>query len=245
MKEGRPMDEAKWGACGDSQRMLAFVLRRLSERKQRLFAVACCRRIWHLFRREESRQAVEAAERYAEGTARAKELAAYYHPADSIVRECPEGANRHAAQAAANTAEQRILWTAWNVAEPEWDPSVAAAAAAGCYAGQLRRRREAGQRAAAWAELSEQQAQCDILRDLTGNPFRASEFDTAWSARNGGVVANMAEVIYAANAFDRLPILADALEDAGCTDAAILEHCRGPGPHVRGCFVVDLLLSKN
>jgi hypothetical protein len=53
------------------------------------------------------------------------------------------------------------------------------------------------------------------------------------------------EAIYTDRAFDRLPILADALEEAGCTDAAILEHCRGPGPHVRGCWVVDLLLDKS
>jgi hypothetical protein len=54
----------------------------------------------------------------------------------------------------------------------------------------------------------------------------------------------MAEVIYADSAFDRLPVLADALEEAGCTISDILDHCRGPGPHVRGCWVVDLLLGK-
>jgi hypothetical protein len=54
----------------------------------------------------------------------------------------------------------------------------------------------------------------------------------------------MAEVIYADRAFDRLPILADALEEAGCTDQAVLDHCRGPFPHVHGCWVVDLILGK-
>jgi hypothetical protein len=58
-------------------------------------------------------------------------------------------------------------------------------------------------------------------------------------------VTRLAASIYDKRAFDRLPILADALEEAGCTDAAILEHCRGPGPHVRGCWVVDLLLGKS
>jgi hypothetical protein len=58
-------------------------------------------------------------------------------------------------------------------------------------------------------------------------------------------VLAIAQAISDERAFDRLSILADALEDAGCTDNAILEHCRGPGPHVRGCWVVDLLLGKN
>ena len=57
-------------------------------------------------------------------------------------------------------------------------------------------------------------------------------------------MVKVAQGIYYDRAFDRLPILADALEDAGCHDAAILEHCRQPGPHVRGCWVVDLLTGR-
>jgi hypothetical protein len=83
-----------------------------------------------------------------------------------------------------------------------------------------------------------------LLRDIVGNPFRLVTVDTAWLENNDKCVVRLAQAIYAGRAFDRLPILADALEDAGCTDAAILEHCRGPGPHVRGCWVVDLLLGK-
>jgi hypothetical protein len=84
-------------------------------------------------------------------------------------------------------------------------------------------------------------AQCSILRDIFGDPFRPVPVDPSW--RSGNVVS-LAEAIYADRAFDRLPILADALEDAGCDQADILEHCRGPGPHVRGCWVVDLILGK-
>jgi hypothetical protein len=61
---------------------------------------------------------------------------------------------------------------------------------------------------------------------------------------NGNTVSKMAQAIYGDRAFEHLPILADALEEAGCTDAAILDHCRQPGEHVRGCWVVDLLLGK-
>jgi hypothetical protein len=85
---------------------------------------------------------------------------------------------------------------------------------------------------------------CDLVRDIFGNPFRPIIVDARWLAWNGGAMANLARSIYADRAFDRLPILADALEEAGCTDAEILAHCRGPGPHVRGCWVVDQILGK-
>jgi hypothetical protein len=66
----------------------------------------------------------------------------------------------------------------------------------------------------------------------------------AWLAWNGGTVVNLAQAIYEECAFDHLPILADALEEAGCADSSVLDHCRLPGLHVRGCWVVDLLLDK-
>jgi len=81
-----------------------------------------------------------------------------------------------------------------------------------------------------------------IMRDIFGNPFRPTYLDPAWLTPT---VTRLAESIYEDGAFDRLPILADALEDAGCTDATILNHCRGPGTHVLGCWVVDALLGKS
>jgi hypothetical protein len=83
--------------------------------------------------------------------------------------------------------------------------------------------------------------QCDLARDVFGNPFRPASLDPVW--RSSTVVA-LAEGIYAERAFDRLPILADALQDAGCEDLDVLGHCRGEEPSVRGCWVVDLLLGK-
>ena len=90
----------------------------------------------------------------------------------------------------------------------------------------------------------ERAAQTRLLRDIFGNPFHPVAVDPAWLAWNDGAIPKMAQAIYGERAFDRLPLLADALEDAGCTEADILAHCRGPGPHVRGCWVVDLLLGK-
>jgi hypothetical protein len=87
----------------------------------------------------------------------------------------------------------------------------------------------------------EEQFQVSLLRDIFGNPFRAVAVKSSWRS---STVVSLAQAIYEEPAFDRLPILADALEDAGCDHADILEHCRGPGPHVRGCWVVDLILGK-
>jgi hypothetical protein len=81
----------------------------------------------------------------------------------------------------------------------------------------------------------------DCLRDVLGNPFSRVTLTPCWGTSN---VVGMAEAIYDDRAFDRLPILADALEDAGCDNADILRHCREPGKHVRGCWVVDLVLGK-
>jgi hypothetical protein len=80
-----------------------------------------------------------------------------------------------------------------------------------------------------------------VLRDMFGNPFRPATAAHEWLT---STVCGLAEGIYAERAFDRMPILADALEDAGCDNADILAHCRGDGPHVRGCWVVDLVLGK-
>jgi hypothetical protein len=85
----------------------------------------------------------------------------------------------------------------------------------------------------------------DLLRELFGNPFRPRPRpDPAWLAWNGGTVYKLAEAVYEGRAFDRFPVLADALEDAGCANADMLGHLRGPGPHVHGCWAVDLLLGK-
>lgn len=84
--------------------------------------------------------------------------------------------------------------------------------------------------------------QCEILRELFGNPFRRPAMDVRWFTSD---VVGVARGIYAERAFERMPILADALMDAGCDDERIIGHCLGDKAHVRGCWLLDLVLSKN
>jgi hypothetical protein len=86
--------------------------------------------------------------------------------------------------------------------------------------------------------------QVRLVHDIFGNPFRPAALDRSWLTWNDSTVAKMAQAVYDERVFDRLPVLADALEEAGCTNADILNHCRQPGVHVRGCWVLDLLLGK-
>jgi hypothetical protein len=103
-------------------------------------------------------------------------------------------------------------------------------------------------RVAEVAELSganreqEEREQAVLIREVFGNPFRPVTLDIRWQTET---VVALATGIYADRAFDRMPILADAMEEAGCDNADMLNHCRGEGPHVRGCWVVDLVLGKS
>jgi len=92
------------------------------------------------------------------------------------------------------------------------------------------------------ASNAEQVRQAAILRCVSGNPFRPVAFDVRWRTAD---VLGLARGIYEDRAFDRMPLLADALMDTGCDSDDILSHCRSEGPHVRGCWVVDLVLGKS
>src|SRR5262249_8474012 len=103
---------------------------------------------------------------------------------------------------------------------------------------------DCGRLAAGWAE-SLRPLFTALFRDIFGNPFRDVRVHPAWRRADGRDLQWVARGVYEERRFADLPILADALEDAGCADADVLAHCRSPGPHVRGCWVVDLLLGKS
>jgi len=82
----------------------------------------------------------------------------------------------------------------------------------------------------------------DLLRDIFGNPFRPVAFSPEWRTTTAVAIA---QGMYDSRDFGHMPVLADALQDAGCEVPEIIDHCRGPGPHVRGCWVVDGILGKS
>jgi hypothetical protein len=215
------MTEAEWLAATNPTLMLKFLRGKASDRKLRLFAVACCRHIWHLLVDERSRRGVEEAERYAEGLTKRSRLSAAWNESYGVY--CWKRRSDRIAAAAAAT------YSAWI-----WGDDAAQVAA---------------DRVVEVVRLCDtitdprttRHVQSLVLADIFGNPFRPITLDPAWLTPT---VFALARGIYAKRAFDRLPILADALQDAGCEDADTLGHCRGPGPHARGCWVVDLVLGK-
>jgi hypothetical protein len=91
----------------------------------------------------------------------------------------------------------------------------------------------------------EQFGQAALLRCIFGNPFHPAPPVAAWLAWNEGTIPRLAQTIYDERQFEVLPVLADALEDAGCADVALLDHCRSQQEHVRGCWVLDLVRSAS
>jgi hypothetical protein len=235
------MTEAEWLACQSSKEMLDFLRARVGPRKLRLFAAACCRRVWPLLTDPRSRAAVEAVERYADGLASPEEVHDAYRPARAAARAAWNaiGAARGDpdAVAAAHKAAEAARAAAEAACEEAAVAAAAVAAAAACNA-------YAGDPALKGHVAAEHRAQCRLLRCVFGNPFRPlAPLDPAVAARDGAV-RQLAEAIYRERRFEDLPVLAGLLEAAGCTDTPLLGHLSGPGPHIRGCHALDLLLGK-
>jgi hypothetical protein len=215
------MTEAEWLACTDPQKMLDFLGGKVSDRKLRLFGCACCRCIWSLLTDERSRNAVVVAEQFADGQANGEQLRAAWAMATTAAKAAMKAASQEGKEA--RTAKKKAARAAWEAA---WGAKETAAFVA----------REVGEIArTAWPD------QLPFFHDIFGNPFRPIAFDSAW--RTPEIVAQ-AQTIYDDRAFERLPMLANALGEAGCQDAEIVGHCRSEGAHVRGCWVVDAILGK-
>jgi hypothetical protein len=208
----------------------------------RLFAVACCRRIWPLITEAHCREAVEIAERFADGLATAEAQEAAHKAAERVRQEVEDteaplfsGVAYATAHAASYTVHDKgTVWLACR-----------AAVNAACAAGHALSSQGASENEVAAATHAEFAAQTALVRDLFGNPLRPAPVpNPSWLAWQDGAVVKLAQGIYADRAFDRLPILADALEEAGCDNADILAHYRQPGLHMRGCWALDLILGK-
>ena len=231
------MTEAEWLACTDPEKMLEFLQGKVSDRKLRLFACACCRRIWPLIETEpRDWQAVLVSEWYADGLGTIGHL--LYARNES----------RSSERAAATTSAFWAATYAVRGVELALRHSTRAPEDRNHYLHMEENRSYfAGYAPAADCLVAEQQlGQAKLLRDIFSNPFRPSpSLSPAVLGWNDSTVRRIAQTIYEEHDFEHLPILADALEDAGCDNADILKHCREPGEHVCGCWVLDLLLGKS
>lgn len=236
------MTETDWLTCTTRPAdMLRHVVRVAAPaRKFQLLGCACCRLVWE-YVPTAGTTSVSVLERYLDGSADAQALA--------TVRDELSNAYRDAtADGVPDTLEVAALFVAYSVVLVDscqgcmgWVQTIVSRAAL------------AGEKQTALTHVRRQI--CDLFREIIGNPFRP------WMAvpdhYGGGLIQpdgktvqltdaarRLAEGIRADQAFDRLPILADALEEAGVTDAELLAHCRREGGHVRGCWALDVVLGK-
>jgi hypothetical protein len=238
------MTESDWLESSDPEEMLVELGElEASDRKVRLFMCACCRRIWDLFKDERCRRAVEIAERYADGLASDDEITESQEAVDAVAEEADEAVLPHFEKLAlVGSAEAAAFALSEGEGKPmTWEAKTVAEWTVYALAGNSSvddREREAKRLTDFEDELK---GQCGLLRDIFGNPFRPVAVKAAWSILP---VVKLARAIYDEQNFDRLPALADALEQAGCHNDAILSHFRQPDVHVKGCWALDLLLGK-
>lgn len=231
------MTEAQWLACTTHRDLLSQIERTATHRQLVLMACATCR----LLTEYEQDVDVLVAEREAGRNDATEAEARLSRPIDrmwarvwdrhgELLRDWDAGTARLAAVCV--LATDLIGWRysgATRIGLIERGAALSAAAGSAVMA--------------AWS--STHQRVCEIIRDVAGNPFRQASVNPEWLVGSGGLVVQLARGVYDERAFERLPILSDALEEAGCHDEAVLSHLREPGPHVRGCWALDLALGKS
>ncbi len=209
------MKEKAWIESQNPAEMLAFLTADEESRKLRLFGCACCRRIWSSLPGPTEQRAVEVAECSADDPM-------YIAERDSLDEQLQD--NYLALEG--TQAATPVLAVTSVVQRNAMHCAFAADAAAAVNPASA---------------VAESAFQAVLVRDIFGNPFRPVEFAPEWRT---SAAVGLARTMYDARDFAAMPVLADALEEAGCGHPDVLSHCRGPGPHVRGCWVVDGVLGK-
>lgn len=247
-----PRTENAWHAERDLGALLAGLgaLARdgrthLTNRRFQLFAAALARSVSHLLPSDEWRDAIALAEQYAEDQKgseaffRTRSTLSFLHSdpsgppgSDEARRGCAQNVVLFSLKADGGTDRpvhtDTLKWAANWAADALLDPRLF--------------RSGASAQGVARAKRATQSEQVRVLRDIFGNPFRAVPLSASWRSDTAVWIARQ---MYESRDFSAMPILADALQDAGCDCADVLDHCRGTSPvHVRGCWVVDLVLGK-
>ncbi|MGE3804057.1 MAG: hypothetical protein AB7K24_05215 [Gemmataceae bacterium] len=224
------MSEREWLDAASIYELLKWS-EPFDERRLRLFAVACYRRIWQWIPDQDSREFVDQCELLALAEIEEAEVGVAFSTApDSGVRTRRALAVAPAIRSALDPKHSRHSWRDVAYGSSEYCAHVVVRHTAllegGVYA-------------------NERRAQADLVREIFGNPFRPVVLESGWLTTMDGTVPRIAEHIDRTRRFEELPILADALEEAGCNNLDLLTHLRGPGPHVRGCWALELLLARN
>ena len=227
---GATMTEADWLDCNDPKKMLEFLRENPSHRKLRLFACASCRRYRRKFAGEGAyRKSVELIEQYLDEKASPEEWNDARQTLISYTIDSRDSPN-----------DNKFWQDAWEMAmgcnyfdpsfEFDWRPDISAELRMDQWNAVVRHERS---------------HRSTLLRCIFGLlSFRSMPLDPTWLQWSDRTIPKVAQAIYDERAFGRMPLLADALEEAGCNDTDILNHCRQQGEHVRGCWVVDLILGK-
>lgn len=239
------MSEAEWRDNPHIFELIGFFESQVGNRRRRLFACACCRRVWNMLHQRVSAQViVELAEAFADGQASEAELrAAHEHYDFSDLQAQLVGR--------VTTQTQLSLLTLHSLAAVQdlTSPNVSVLQLvlntskrfSDDYIPSPQHNEGTGGGGSVDYDTTELFIKENLLRDILGNPFRPVTFEPVWRTQN---TVGIATKMYDERNFDAMPILADALEDSGCDNEEILRHCREPGIHVRGCWVVDLVLGK-
>ena len=218
------MTEAEWLKCKKRpDTMLTYLADKAGERKLRLYACASARELWARHEPDNfTEQLLSFGELIADGLLDKKILT---RAAEKAWRKAGGGITSSLTTRGQETnSVQRAVVAAILAQSTPWN-------AAGYFTTKP------------WllSNGADRAKLCLLIREVFGNPFRPGSLDPAWRTP---AVLHLAQALYDDRAFEQLPILADALEEAGCTSRDVLDHCRGPGPHVRGCWAVDLVLGK-
>ena len=220
------MNEKEWLAATDVWPMFDLLHNRASDRKLRLFAVACCRSICHFLEDKRSQVAVESSEACADGLTTKCQLKQSHTEAGWFATNEFEDSPTKLIENPSHASAVAAYWVAH---DPLYHHGLRATLHWVGIAQGLAPAEESGRFPSA----------VGLLRDIF--PFHPATFNPSWLT---STVLSLTAGIYQEKAFDRMPILADALQDAGCENEEILNHCRQQGEHVKGCWCVDLILDK-
>jgi hypothetical protein len=232
--------ESEWLECTDVTKMLVFLHGKASDRKLRLFSIGCIRRGWHLIDNPDLRHAVEALERFVDGCAKDKDRIEARKTGLRVWKATtPIPGTDWMASGPQNSLGWELYWAANKTINLKVVLELGTSASSAVGAAFTGPKYFSGKE-------TERVQQKTIVLDIFGNPFRPVILDSSWLTPT---VLSLAQSAYDNRQLpsgtldnDCLAVLADALEEAGA-GGAILEHLRSEGPHVRGCFALDLLLD--